>query len=195
MDPALHQNQAEFAVLVFAVCLQVLSHGYSLLDQVVKILWNLRSQTKLLHYSQNLAVCDSMYLWNTVLVTQKNSYLRRREALLCHLGYEVGHLHQHMRAYETTATGRITQVWSCRLLTTRGPEVQDTKATFNYRFPELGQARCIELQGLTAQCPGYGLQVRTAPLAQLSSTRMEVFVCKEGQSCSGPSPYCAFAPY
>jgi len=45
VDPALDQNQPELRVLVLPVPLQVLADGDSLLDEVVKILWDFRCKT------------------------------------------------------------------------------------------------------------------------------------------------------
>nr|GMC61995.1 wall-associated kinase family protein [Ipomoea batatas] len=44
VDPALNQNETELGVLVLSIPLQVLPDCYSLLNEVVEILWNLRSK-------------------------------------------------------------------------------------------------------------------------------------------------------
>ena len=45
MHSALDENEAELGVLVLSVALQMLAHRHSLLDQMVKILWDLRAQS------------------------------------------------------------------------------------------------------------------------------------------------------
>lgn len=81
MDSGFDQNQSELRVLVLSVSLQVLSHGNSLLDQEVQVLWNLRSQTVGLEDSQDLVTGDDLSLGNTVSVSQDNTNLRRSQTL------------------------------------------------------------------------------------------------------------------
>lgn len=81
MDSGLNQNQSELGVLVLSVSLQVLSNGDSLLDQVVQVLWNSRSQTVRLQNSENLVTSDESSLSNTVSISQKNTDLRRSQTL------------------------------------------------------------------------------------------------------------------
>jgi hypothetical protein len=54
VNTALNQNEAELAVLVLAVTLQVLTHGHGLLDQHVQVLGDLGGQEVLLQQAQNL---------------------------------------------------------------------------------------------------------------------------------------------
>lgn len=42
MDSALNDDELELAVDILFVSLKMLSHGNSLLDEVVKVLWKLR---------------------------------------------------------------------------------------------------------------------------------------------------------
>jgi len=81
VDSGLNQNQSELGVLVLSVSLQVLSNGDSLLDQVVQVLWNSRSQTVRLQNSENLVTSDESSLSNTVSISQKNTDLRRSQTL------------------------------------------------------------------------------------------------------------------
>lgn len=81
MDSGFDQNQSELGVLVLSVSLQVLSHGNSLLDQEVQVLWDLRSQTVGLEDSQDLVTGDDLSLGNTVSVSQDNTNLRRSQTL------------------------------------------------------------------------------------------------------------------
>lgn len=62
VDAALDENQAELAVLVLAIELQVLAHGHRLLDQVVKVLRDLWCQAQALEDAQNLGACHSAHL-------------------------------------------------------------------------------------------------------------------------------------
>lgn len=81
VDSRFDQNQSELRVLVLSVSLQVLSDGDSLLDQEVKVLWDLRGQTVRLEDSQDLVAGDNLGLGNTVSVSQDNTNLRRSQTL------------------------------------------------------------------------------------------------------------------
>ena len=82
MDSALDENESELAVLILSVSLQVLSNVDSLLDQVVEVLWDLRSEAVLLQDSEDLVAGDSLNLGNTVVVSKDDTNLRGRGALL-----------------------------------------------------------------------------------------------------------------
>ncbi len=72
VNTALHENEAELAVLVLAVELQVLAHGHCLLDQVVQVLWDLRRQAQPLQDAQDLGACHSAHLQpSTSFVSQE----------------------------------------------------------------------------------------------------------------------------
>lgn len=81
VDSRFDQNQSELRVLVLSVSLQVLSDRDSLLDQEVKVLWDLRGQTVRLEDSQDLVAGDNLGLGNTVSVSQDNTNLRRSQTL------------------------------------------------------------------------------------------------------------------
>ena len=66
VDPALHKNEAELAVLVLAEELQVLAHGHRLLDQMVQVLWDLWRQTQSLQDAQDLGACHGTNLQSTM---------------------------------------------------------------------------------------------------------------------------------
>ena len=82
MDSALDEDEAEFAVLILSVSLQVLPNVHGLLDQVVEVLGDLRSETVLLQDSEDLVSGDSLNLRNTVVVSEDDTDLRGRGALL-----------------------------------------------------------------------------------------------------------------
>lgn len=76
MDTRLDQNQAELAVCVLAIALQVLSDGHRLLDQVVQVLGNVRLQTDRLHDAQDLVAVHETHLGHTIRVTEDDAWKR-----------------------------------------------------------------------------------------------------------------------
>ena len=82
MDSALDEDEAELAILILSVSLQVLPNVHGLLDQVVEVLGDLRSETVLLQDSEDLVSSDSLNLRNTVVVSEDDTNLRGRGALL-----------------------------------------------------------------------------------------------------------------
>ena len=60
----------------------MLSDVDSLLDEVIEVLGDLRSQAVLLQDSQDLIACDSLNLGNTEVVSQNDTNLGRRCTLL-----------------------------------------------------------------------------------------------------------------
>ena len=82
MDSALDEDEAELAVLILSVSLQVLPNVHGLLDQVVEVLGDLRSETILLQDSEDLVSSDSLNLRNTVVVSEDDTDLRGGGALL-----------------------------------------------------------------------------------------------------------------
>ena len=82
MDSALDEDEAELAVLILSVSLQVLPNVHGLLDQVVEVLGDLRSETVLLQDSEDLVSSDSLNLRNSVVVSEDDTDLRGRGALL-----------------------------------------------------------------------------------------------------------------
>jgi len=82
VDTRLDENQTELAVLVFSVALEVLSDGDSLLDEHVEVLWDLGCEAVALEDSQDLVTGDDLDLGDTVAVTEDNTDLRGRGALL-----------------------------------------------------------------------------------------------------------------
>ena len=84
MDSALSQDKSEFGVLISAALLKMLSNVDSLLDEVVKVLWDLRGEATLLQDSEDFASGDALHLRNSVTVSESYTDLRRRSSLLCH---------------------------------------------------------------------------------------------------------------
>ena len=82
MDSALDEDEAELAVLILSVSLQVLPNVHGLLDQVIEVLGDLRSETVLLQDSEDLVSSDSLNLRNTVVVSEDDTDLRGGGALL-----------------------------------------------------------------------------------------------------------------
>ena len=82
MDSALDEDEAELAILILSVSLQVLPNVHGFLDQVVEVLGDLRSETVLLQDSEDLVSSDSLNLRNTVVVSEDDTDLRGRGALL-----------------------------------------------------------------------------------------------------------------
>ena len=69
VNSALNEDEAELAVLVLSVSLQVLPNVHCLLDQVVEVLGNLRSEAVLLQDSEDLVSGNSLNLGDTVVVS------------------------------------------------------------------------------------------------------------------------------
>jgi hypothetical protein len=82
VDSALDEDEAELAVLILSVSLQVLPNVHGLLDQVIEVLGDLRSETVLLQDSEDFVSSDSLNLRNTVVVSEDDTDLRGRGALL-----------------------------------------------------------------------------------------------------------------
>ena len=82
MDSALDEDEAELAVLILSVSLQVLPNVHGLLDQVIEVLGDLRSETVLLQDSEDFVSSDSLNLRNTVVVSEDDTDLRGGGALL-----------------------------------------------------------------------------------------------------------------
>ena len=62
----------------------MLSNVDSLLNKMVEILWNLRSESVLFQNSKDFASCDSLNLWDTVIVSENNTNLGWRASFLGH---------------------------------------------------------------------------------------------------------------
>ena len=75
MDSRLDEDQSEFAISVSSLLLDMLSNVNSLLDQVVEILGQGRSDSIDLENSKNLRSGDSFNLRNTVLISKENTDL------------------------------------------------------------------------------------------------------------------------
>ncbi len=82
VNSALDEDESELAVLILSVSLQVLPNVDSLLDEVVEVLGNFGSETVLLQDSENLVTSNTLNLGDTVVVSEDDTDLRRRGALL-----------------------------------------------------------------------------------------------------------------
>jgi hypothetical protein len=85
VNTGLNKNQTELRVLVLAVALQVLADGDSLLDELVQVFRDLRSETVGLQDTKDLVTSNTLDLGNTVGVTENDTNLRRRQTLLSKL--------------------------------------------------------------------------------------------------------------
>lgn len=85
MDTGLDKNQTELGVLVLAVALKMLTNGNSLLDELVQIFGNLRSETVRLENTENLVTSDTLNLRNAVGVTKNDTNLGGGKTLLSEL--------------------------------------------------------------------------------------------------------------
>lgn len=86
MDTRLDENEAELGVHVLAVALKVLADRDGLLDEVVKVLGDLRSKTLRLEDTEDLVTSDETNLGNTLRVTELDTDLRRGHTLTSELG-------------------------------------------------------------------------------------------------------------
>ena len=82
VDSAFDKNETELAILILSVSLQVLPNVDSLLDEVVEILGNLGSEAVLLQDSEDLVPSDTLNLGDAVVVSEDDTDLRGRGALL-----------------------------------------------------------------------------------------------------------------
>lgn len=85
MDTGLDENEAELGVTVLAVDAQVLADGDSLLDEHVKVLWDLGGEAGRLEDAEDLVSGDDLDLGDTVRVTEDLTNLGGSGALLCEL--------------------------------------------------------------------------------------------------------------
>jgi hypothetical protein len=85
VDTGFNKNQTELGVLVLAVALQVLADGDSLLDELVQVFGDLRSETVGLQDTEDLVTSNTLDLRNAVGVTENDTNLRRRQTLLSEL--------------------------------------------------------------------------------------------------------------
>jgi hypothetical protein len=82
MNTRFNQNKTELGIVILAVTLQMLTYRNSLLNKVVKILWNLWSQTIGLENTDNLVTSNEFNLTNTMLITKASANLRWSHTLL-----------------------------------------------------------------------------------------------------------------
>jgi len=93
VDAALDEDEAELAVLVLPVDLQVLPHLHGFLDEHVQILGNFRSQAVGLQDADDFLTRDRLDLGDAVGIAQDDSDLGRIQPLLgqlAHVVFDVG---------------------------------------------------------------------------------------------------------
>lgn len=79
MNPGFHENQTVSAVLVLPVPFQVTTDVDSLLDQLIEILRDLRSETCSLEDPEDLAPGEGVHVRDAHDITQDHTDLRRSE--------------------------------------------------------------------------------------------------------------------
>ena len=82
MDPGFDENEPELGILILAVPLQMLPDADGLLDQVVDVLGQIRSQTLRLQDAQDLVSGDEPDLSHAMTVPENDTDLRRGQSLL-----------------------------------------------------------------------------------------------------------------
>src|SRR5690554_4172568 len=82
MDTGLDQNEAELAIAILAVALQVLADGDGLLDQVVEVLGDLGGKAVGLQDTEDLVTGDALDLGNSLGVTEDDTDLGGGHTLL-----------------------------------------------------------------------------------------------------------------
>ena len=82
MDSGLDQNESEFTVFIGSEFLNMLSDIDGFLDKMIKIFWDGRSDTIDLQDSENFRSSHTTDLGDTVLISQNDTNLGRRRALL-----------------------------------------------------------------------------------------------------------------
>jgi hypothetical protein len=85
MDTGFDKNQTELGIFVLAAALQMLADRHSLLDELVQVLGNLRSETVGLENTENLVTSNIFDLGNAVGVTKNHTNLRGGQTLLSEL--------------------------------------------------------------------------------------------------------------
>jgi hypothetical protein len=84
VNTTLNQNKMELAIPVSTVSIQMLSHGDSLLNEEVDVLWELWAEPVALQDAENLATGDRLDLGDAMAVTEDDTDLRWGHTLLCH---------------------------------------------------------------------------------------------------------------
>ena len=85
VNSGFNENQSELAIFICTELLNMFANVYSLLDQVIKIFRNWRSNAVDLQNSKDLWSCYSFNLGDTILISKGNTDLRRSWTTFCHL--------------------------------------------------------------------------------------------------------------
>lgn len=149
VNTRLHQNQPEFAVLVFTVALQVLTDRDRLLDQIVKIFGQVRRQTHRLHYSQDFVARDEPYLRHTVRIPQ-NDTCRKQQMI------RVKGINEMLEGWTSEISGKHHY----RFVTESTPFCPTCKSVlWRHRGLVLTRlGRCDDREAPTGRCPFWNKQ-------------------------------------
>ena len=82
MNSAFNANETKLRIFILSELLEMLSNCDSLLDQMVKVFWDLRGEANFLQDSEDFAAGDALHLWNTNSVSKSDTDLRWRVAFL-----------------------------------------------------------------------------------------------------------------
>jgi len=85
MNSGFDENQSEFSVSVCSELLNMLSNIDGFFDKMIEIFWEAWCDSGNLKNSKNLLSCNRFDLWNTVLISENNTNLRRRRTSFGHL--------------------------------------------------------------------------------------------------------------
>ena len=92
VNSALYKNQSELGVGVLSELLEMLPDINSFLNQVIEVLWNLRSESLFLENSQNFVSCNLFHLWNAFEISKMNTDLGGCHTFLSEFGDEIDDL-------------------------------------------------------------------------------------------------------
>lgn len=110
MNPGLNHDQSILSMLVSSVSFQVLSRGHSLLDQVVKVFRNRRSQTFGPHDSQDFVSSQPGNISNSMPISKEDTDLWGSLSLSRHLD---NHVNYFFRS-DLEPVGDASSVGNCR---------------------------------------------------------------------------------
>lgn len=91
MNTTFNQDKSELGILILTITVQMLAHGYGLLDKHVKIFRNLRRKALGFEDAQDLASGHCVHLSDTLRITQVDADLGGNEALLGKLADLIGY--------------------------------------------------------------------------------------------------------
>jgi len=77
-----NENQPKLGILVLSIALQVFAYINSFFDEAVKVFWQFGGHSIFLKQTQDLVPGNAPHLRNAILISQDNTNLTRRQALL-----------------------------------------------------------------------------------------------------------------